>query len=65
MRAATADPPWFESVYQNLLELYRIGVYRPILGKVFSFQELPEALNFIESGASCGKITLSAEIKPS
>ncbi|MDX2128871.1 MAG: zinc-binding dehydrogenase [Chloroherpetonaceae bacterium] len=65
MRAATADPPWFESVYQSLFELYRKGNYQPIMGKTFAFQELPAALKYIESGESCGKITLSTELKSS
>ena len=38
-----------------------LGKRAPAVGKTFTFEQLPEALDFLRSGASVGKVVVTVE----
>lgn len=59
---------WLYDRLDILSDLYdkvdALELDQPLVGKVFGFAELPEALEFLQSGESVGKVVLSLDGKP-
>jgi NADPH:quinone reductase-like Zn-dependent oxidoreductase len=55
---------WLYDRLEILAGLYSkvdsLALQPPMVGRVFGFEQLPEALAFLQSGASVGKVVLSA-----
>jgi alcohol dehydrogenase len=56
---------WLYDRLEILADLYeqvdRLELEPPVVGRVFGFEQLPDALRYLQSGESVGKVVLSAD----
>lgn len=56
---------WLYDRLEILAGLYEkvdsLALEPPLVGRVFGFEQLPDALSYLQSGASVGKVVLSAD----
>jgi alcohol dehydrogenase len=56
---------WLYDKLEILAGLYekvdRLELEPPVVGRVFGFEQLPDALRYLQSGESVGKVVLSAD----
>lgn len=56
---------WLYDRLEILADLYekvdRLELEPPVVGRVFGFEQLPDALRYLQSGQSVGKVVLSAD----
>lgn len=58
LRIADNKPQVLQRCFENVIRLYREGVFRPVTGKIFSVTQIAEAHEYLESRKSVGKISV-------
>jgi NADPH:quinone reductase-like Zn-dependent oxidoreductase len=58
LKIADYKPNLFADLFKNTIEMTKIGVINPHLGKVFEVEKFAEAHEFVESRKSIGKVVL-------
>lgn len=58
LKIADNKPDTFQRVLENVIALYQNGFFKPVVGKVFSSNQIAEAHDYLESRKSIGKITV-------
>jgi len=61
LRIADNRPKVFQRVLEKVVELSTQGVLNPTVGKVFEFEKLPQALEYLASRQSIGKVIVKVE----
>jgi NADPH:quinone reductase-like Zn-dependent oxidoreductase len=54
----TGKERYFEQASTELLTWYRLGVLRPLVGKVFPFEQIVEAHRYLQNRQSVGKVVV-------
>jgi NADPH:quinone reductase-like Zn-dependent oxidoreductase len=57
----TGKERYFREAVIDLLRLYRKGVLKPLIGRVFSFDQIVEAHGYLQSRQSMGKVVVRVE----
>jgi NADPH:quinone reductase-like Zn-dependent oxidoreductase len=50
---------YFQSVWSKILELHGKGIVKPVIGKVFAFEEIAAAQAYLQSRQSIGKVVVT------
>ncbi len=61
LRIADNRPKVFQRVLEKVVELAEQGILNPTVGKVFEFEELPQAIEYLASRQSIGKVIVKVE----
>jgi len=49
---------YFKSAINELLQLYELGALKPVIGKIFPFEQIVEAHRFLQTRQSVGKVVV-------
>lgn len=58
---ALADGIFSLNRFNDMLRLISAHGLRPVIGKVFSFDQAPEAFRYLESQAHVGKVVINVD----
>ena len=59
LRIADDKPEVLKRCFDNVIDLYNKGVFKPLTGKIFPVAEIAAAHNFLESRQPVGKVAVS------